>query len=297
MIQFEKLTKESYKILAPYFKGLNYVYADYSLGYIYMYDEHVGYEYKIENDILHIRYKTNDKTVYLAPICSRNKFLSGIDNILNYAKNETNSVVIRSVPDEFVELICQKVNADIQKNEKWADYIYNAMAFSELKGKKYHAKRNYISRFKRLYEGVEFEEISIKNLEKVKSFFERFKSGENKSSKIFNMELSATELMLNDLSVFDIETECMILNDEVIGFTIGEVIGNTLIVHIEKCDKSFEGVYETLTNHFARRMLEKHPEIEFINREDDAGDEGLKKAKLSYHPLYLAVKNDLILDL
>lgn len=293
MTEFCKLTNKSYQEIAPYFKGLNYVFADYSLGYIYMYDEYVGYEYKIQDEILYIRYLGKNTTTYLTPICSREKLDLALDNIIKWSSLHGGKTVIRSVPDELVELIKSKVDGEVSQNAKWADYVYDAVAFSELKGKKYHAKRNYISRFNRLYGECSFEKISDKNIEKVKRFFEKFKSGEDKNTKIFGMELKATSLMLDTLGVIDVESECMILNGEVIGFTFGEVVGNTFIAHIEKCDKSFEGVYETLTNHFAKYILQKYDGIQFINREDDAGDEGLKRAKLSYHPIKIAVKNDI----
>ncbi len=295
MKEFQRLTKESLFKLAPFLKGLNYLYADYSIGYVFMYDEYVGYEYLIFEDVFYLRYERDESIVYLTPICSEDKLIGAVKNIIKWNKNSTKKVILRSVPDKFLDEISKIGSFELTRNDKWADYVYDAVAFTSLVGKKYHAKRNYISRFKRLYGECAFETICDNNLQKVKNFFENFKSGEDKNTKIFQMELKATSLMLDNLDFDGVESECMIYDGKVIGFTIGEKVGNTLIVHIEKCDKSFEGVYETITNHFAKRMLQSYPEIEYINREDDAGDEGLKKAKLSYHPILFAVKNDIVL--
>ncbi|MBR7110283.1 MAG: DUF2156 domain-containing protein [Clostridia bacterium] len=295
MNEFQRLTRKSLFDLAPFLKGLNYLYADYSIGYIFMYDEYVEYEYCILDNVFYLRYNRDDSIVYLLPVCREEKLSEAIKRIIDWNKNSSKKVILRSVPDKYVDMVLSLTKAQLSRNEKWADYVYDAVAFASLVGKKYHAKRNYISRFKRLYGECTFEQITDKNIEKVKNFFENFKKGEDKKTKIFQMELNATALMLEHLDLEGIEHECMIMGGKVIGFTVGEKVGNTLIVHIEKCDKNYEGVYETLTNHFAKRMIETYPEIEYINREDDAGDEGLKKAKLSYHPKLIAVKNDFTL--
>lgn len=297
-IKFSELTAESYQVLAPYFKGLKYVYADYSFGYLFMYNEYVHYEYLIEDEILYVMYEKNDKLCWFAPMCIREEdFFKGVDRIVSISRGLSKKIVLLSVPDRFIGLICEKYEAEVDRSEKWADYVYDIIPFSELKGKKYHAKRNYISRFNRLYGNCEFKPITLDKIDQIKEFFEKFKEGEEKGTKIFDMELKATTLVLENFEKYKPEGYYISLNGEILGFTIGEVSGNTLIVHIEKCNKEFVGVYETLTNLFVRKMLEKYPALEYVNREDDAGDDGLKKSKLSYHPVMIASKNHITLSL
>lgn len=77
-------------------------------------------------------------------------------------------------------------------------------------------------------------------------------------------------------------------------FTIGEVIGDTLFVHIEKIDHAVAGAGETVNKMFAARMTGTHPEVRYINREEDVGDPGLRAAKQSYHPLMLLPKFNVV---
>ena len=70
-----------------------------------------------------------------------------------------------------------------------------------------------------------------------------------------------------------------------VGFSIGDIKGDTLYVHIEKATRNTNGSYEAVNKAFASRMLELHPELVYVNREDDGGDEGLRQAKRSYHPI------------
>lgn len=290
-MNFTKLNLNSYSKLAPFFKGLNYVLAEYSFGYLFMYNEYVEYEYAIEEDVLFMRFKKDDIYIWLAPICKDEKdFISAVSKIKEVDSLAQEKTIIRSVPERFISNIEKKFDAMVDKKEKWADYVYEIEPFSLIKGKKYHAKRNYISRFIREYGIAEINQINQDNIDGVLEFFEKFKQNEDKDSSIFDMELKATSLILKNLSVIKAEAYVMSLAGEIIGFTIGEISGNTLIVHVEKCNKQYVGVYETLTNAFVRKMREKYPSLVYVNREDDAGDEGLKKAKLSYHPIAVMPK-------
>ena len=76
--------------------------------------------------------------------------------------------------------------------------------------------------------------------------------------------------------------------------TVGDVKGDTLFVHIEKALREFPGSYEMINKAFAARMLELHPALRYVNREDDAGDEGLRQAKESYHPVDILKKYNVI---
>ena len=78
-----------------------------------------------------------------------------------------------------------------------------------------------------------------------------------------------------------------------IGFSIGEIINDTLFVHIEKALKQYSGAYETINFLFAQNAIT--PEVLYINREEDVGDVGLRKAKLSYNPIHILTKYNIIL--
>ena len=79
-----------------------------------------------------------------------------------------------------------------------------------------------------------------------------------------------------------------------VGFSIGDIKGDTLYVHIEKATRNTNGSYEAVNKAFASRMLELHPELVYVNREDDGGDEGLRQAKRSYHPIEVLKKYNIV---
>ena len=71
-------------------------------------------------------------------------------------------------------------------------------------------------------------------------------------------------------------------------FSAGEIVGDTLIIHIEKADIAYEGVYQVLVNEYAKCFVT--PDVRYINREEDVGDEGMRRSKESYHPVRLLEK-------
>ena len=81
---------------------------------------------------------------------------------------------------------------------------------------------------------------------------------------------------------------------EVVAFIVGEVVGETLHVHIEKSLHQYSGSSEMINKSFVEYVLSKFPHIKYVNREDDAGDEGLRKSKLSYNPIMLLNKYNVV---
>lgn len=286
--EFKVITTNSYDDIAPILEKARYGRCEYTFCTLLMYSEIGEYSYCIKEGVLFIKCKISNREIFLAPVTdSEEKFSWAISELL-VLKGE--NLRLMAVP---VTLMGVMEKFDHQATSGHADYVYDIRAFAELKGKKYHGKRNHISRFEREIGEYSFQKIDESNLSIVREFFEKFKLREEKTSEMFGIELSATQKILNDFLHSRQEGYALMTHGQVIGFTIGEVVGDMLFVHVEKCDKTVHGVYEKTANCFVKTMLSKYPNLKFVNREDDAGDEGLRKAKLSYNPLYMAEKDNI----
>ena len=95
--------------------------------------------------------------------------------------------------------------------------------------------------------------------------------------------------MLEDFAAYGCTGYALLTDGEVAAFCIGEVMGDTLIVHIEKGKREYKGAFQMINCLFAKTELEKCG-IRYVNREDDVGDEGLRQAKQSYFPEYMLKK-------
>ena len=173
------------------------------------------------------------------------------------------------------------------------DYVYDINDLAELKGKKYHSKKNHLNRFIESYEGYKAEPITEENIdlaaEFTKSWYEN-KTAENPSGD-YMMEMAAIEKAFKHY--FEIGLDGLIITHEnkVFALTIGSKLSHdTFDVHFEKARSDINGAYTVVNYEFARFIREKYPEIKYLDREEDMGIEGLRKAKESYKPHHMIEK-------
>lgn len=178
----------------------------------------------------------------------------------------------------------------IEYNEDIADYVYESEKLATLSGKKLHAKRNHINKFKQTYEGRwSYESITKDNLEDCFQMALKWRNENGcEEDEEKNAEICVT---LNSLRLFE-ELELvgglLRLDGEIIAFTIGEPIcEDTFVVHIEKAFADIQGAYPMINQQFVEHECMKYS---YINREEDTGSEGLRKAKRSYRPVFMVEK-------
>lgn len=208
-------------------------------------------------------------------------------SLLEDSKTRKSSLVFTGIEEknkETIENIFPGKFKFIEQKSK-EDYIYLSKDLINLKGKKYHGKRNHISKFKKLYE-YNYESVSSNNIDKVIYFINCwFKNKENINDKSLEYEHKAIEELLENYHKFNFKSGIITVNGEVVAFTSGEEINkDTFVIHFEKALNNYEGSCSVVNNEFARRNLSKYV---YINREEDMGFPGLRKAKLSYHPVFL----------
>lgn len=188
----------------------------------------------------------------------------------------------RSLP-LFNELFPEMFTIEYDRDN--SDYIYLSHDLIHLEGKKYHSKRNHLKHFSR-YE-YEFSVITEKDFDDCISF-----CTEDYNKKYHSHSSVAEQYAINTyFSYFEemkLSGGIIRINGKVTAITIGERLNsNTFCIHIEKADKSFNGIYTAINNLFVSSACGGY---RYINREEDLGIEGLRKAKLSYHPVFLLNK-------
>ncbi len=174
------------------------------------------------------------------------------------------------------------------------DYRYSAMALEELKGNKYHKKKNLLRQFTRKYH-YEFIPLAKNVLQYAMDTQEEWCQWRNcESDEVLQAENRAISRILSDWE--RLRHLCGALlwaDDELAAFTIGEHVDDTLIVHFEKGLPRFRGGYQAINQLFVQYCRKLYG-VNWINREQDLGDAGLRKAKLSYHPDHYIPKFDIL---
>lgn len=178
----------------------------------------------------------------------------------------------------------------------YADYVYEAEKLATLSGKKLHSKRNHINRFKILYEDRwDYERLTEDNVEECFQMALEWRNlNEVDEDEEKNAEMSVT---LNSLRLFrelQLTGGILRVDGKIVAFTLGEPLNeDTFVVHIEKALADVEGAYTVINQQFVEHeILGKY---KYVNREDDVGQEGLRKAKLSYKPAFLVEKGTVTL--
>ena len=181
----------------------------------------------------------------------------------------------------------------VSYNRDYADYVYETEKLITLSGKKLHGKRNHINKFKSMHSDWSYEPITDENTAECVAMAQKWRElngcdeDEEKQAE-FCVTLNALK-MRKELGLTG---GLLRAEGEVIAFTLGEPGGNdTFIVHIEKAYADIQGAYPMINQQFAEHEAAGY---KYINREEDTGAEGLRKAKLSYYPVMLLEKGNVI---
>lgn len=175
------------------------------------------------------------------------------------------------------------------------DYVYLIEKLSMLSGRKLHSKKNHVNAFIKNNQWS-FELIDKDNIEECKEMSRLWMRSQEKESEGLDDEFTATRRYLKYFSELEVEGALIRANGQVVAFTIGEQLNSdTYVIHLEKAFKEVRGAYPVINQQFATWVMNTYPHIKYMNREEDTGEEGLRKAKLSYHPYKLNEKFHAIL--
>ncbi len=188
------------------------------------------------------------------------------------------------IPEQFQMLDVAYPNQyQITYRRDEADYIYLTESLITLAGKKLHAKRNHINRFRENYPDWRFEVITDENvkecIEMANLWIESTPGGDAADKR---QELGVTIRALEERDIIGLDGGLIRTGGRVVAFALGEPQGpDTYVVHIEKAFADIQGAYPMINREFAAHFAKDY---KYINREEDLGQEGLRKAKLSYNP-------------
>lgn len=289
MLNFKPILPQNIEELKKYLSLSPACFCDRSPGIAVLWRDVYFNNYCIFDDTLIVRSLFGGKTEFL---CPAGKNVGGaIEEIIAYCDEEKIACMIYSLSDSEADALLKKYpKSQKTTNRDWSDYVYDKAAMLSLTGKKYATQRNHINKFKSLYSDYSFEPIRDECIPELIEFTENFSFPSQKSGNGAATELTVCVDALKNFSTLGMLGGVLKVGGKVVGYSIGEVLGDMLFVHIEKADTEYQGAYQMVTNLFLKTFADDE-QIKFVNREDDCGDEGLRRSKLSYHPVALPAKN------
>ncbi len=174
------------------------------------------------------------------------------------------------------------------------DYVYSIDALADLKGRKFQKKRNHLNRFRENHPAC--QALPLDETTRVAAFCLLRKWYETRlltdPHGDFHLEKIALERAFAFQKQLEIEGLVLMEHGEPLAFAIGSRLNaDTFDIHFEKAREDVDGAYAAINQAFASHLRQKYPELRWLNREDDLGIEGLRKAKLSYNPDHLLEKH------
>ncbi|MBQ7264861.1 MAG: DUF2156 domain-containing protein [Firmicutes bacterium] len=290
MLNFEPITEKDLELLYSFYKDCDYGLCEYSaLGKIMcIFMSNACYTVYENNLLVRNRYRNEYCFDYPVPKegADTEKALKAIEDYC--IANEIAPAFVEIPEDKAQYLLTRYPYFSLLQVKSWCDYVYEAEKFKTFAGRKYSTQRNHINNFHKLYPEAVYRVLTDSDERAIEEFFKDYGATFEKDDEEALQELEASQKMLKIKDNSILKTAGMFLGDKLIGVSLGEICGDMLIIHIEKALHSYEGIYPTILKEFVNMFATEN--IKWINREDDADDEGLRKSKLRYRPDFFARK-------
>ena len=286
-MDFKKLTLDCINKLRPFFAENQCRICDCTIGGTFIWRDYHNTEYAIEAETLY--FKVSHPVPAIAPPRGADINKKSYERIIGYCEEKGIPARICSVSEPVLRgILALYPDSKVRTEREWSDYLYLSGDLTGLAGRKYAGQRNHINRFLREHPAWSFERITAENITEVRAFYKKYIREHIKDSPVY-MEGDKKALeALDNLDIYGLFGGALYADGEIIGASIGETVDDTLFVHAEKADTAYHGSYPMLVNQFAKSFATEG--IEYINREEDDGVEGLRTSKLSYHPVDLLHK-------
>lgn len=272
---------------------------DFTIGGIYLWKDYFMYSRQIVDGTLFIKGVAEDNLevpAFSLPVGAM-PLAESLGLLREHCTSNGIRPLLSAAPADRLDEIRSSINvAEVSELPDWADYLYEIEPMATFKGKKMSKKRNHVNRFYSDHPDAIFEPLTTGNIPDALSFLRNHSTPSPDKSITADYDIMETAYALDHFDDYNFEGALMRIPDVgVVAFTAGEVIGDTLYVHIEKMDHDINGSGETMSSSFCRYMMERHQELRYVNREDSSGDPGLARAKEAYHPVALLRKYNVLL--
>ena len=285
---------EDYDKLKSYYKLRRPVTCENIITDCYIWKNYYNTRYYINEYGLVWIYENKDEIFTTMPLCTYEDLLKCFEDMRLYFNNVLGrKLKVYLAEEDSVECLhlpCDKYL--VEEERDYYDYVYDADKLRRLPGKHYHKKKNHINAFLKEY-GDRYKIVMpcCAAKDEIMAFLKRWHS-ERDIEDDYNRddyELDGIEYILSNCGMIHYYMMCIYVDDVMEAFTIGTYIKEekTAYIHVEKANPNIRGLYPFVNQQF---LVNCFPDAEYVNREDDMGLEGLRKAKMSYNPVKLVKK-------
>lgn len=288
MLNFKLIEKSDISDFQKYYDNPEGIALDTNILSSYLWRNEYNIKFAFHNNCLIKAYFKDDNSVWGYCLPHGEDIKSAVEAIISDAKDRGQKPYIVMLTDAqrvaLETMFPAKFNYEFSPQNQ--EYIYLTEDLINLSGRKFHAKRNHISKFKKAYPNFKFEKITALNKENAFNVMLDW-CYQNEIDIEHYEEKTAIREALDNMEDFKMRGGIIYIDKKPIAMTLGcELSPIAFDICFEKALREYEGSYAVINNEFAKTLSS----YKYINREEDMGIEGLKKAKLSYNPILLLAR-------
>ncbi len=290
-IQIKPVTTDAKPILDSYFKNGVFLNSEFTFTNMFMWQKPYNIRYaEIDGNLcIFSKHGNNPESVNMTTM--QGDVAATVPKLLEYFSSIGQQPNIRLFSKDQRERLKSTFPHifHFEKDINSADYVYKTEDLISLPGSKYHAKRNHINKFKGLY-NYEYHTMTPQFREDCRNLFSRWCDSKRDGISNIDEQLEAVNKLLDNWEFLDISGGCITVDNKLIAFSFGEVLcqkESIVVIHLEHADTEYQGSFPMINQQF---LENNWSEFRYVNREEDMGLEGLRKAKKSYNPIFLTDK-------
>ncbi len=295
MLSLEKITIDKKDLFNQYLKRKCSVNSEFTFTNLFMWRKSYDIRYTILNDMLCIMPQhTGGPRSATFPIGfmredgTEGDIVPVIETLLAYFTEQGETPLLRLYDDVAVEKLNQAFPNRflITEDVNSFDYVYRVDELTQLSGKRFHAKKNHVNKFKKLY-NWEYQPLSSRDAGECLRLFENWHNEKQDVSGLDEEKEAVIELFSN-WDALDLKGGCIRVDGKMVAFSVGEPLcGKMAVIHLEHADTSYEGAFAMMNQQF---LIHEWQDFTYVNREEDMGIPGMRKAKESYRPVFMVKK-------
>lgn len=285
MLKFKNVTLEDKDWATRCMRQMNSRGSDYTFSNLFNWAEVHSFKIAQMDNMLLIR-SGAESFNYMYPV-GKGDAIAAIKAMEQDAREHGMRFVMYGIPKEGVDVVEAALpdKMEIKPVRDNFDYIYSRESLATLSGKKLHSKKNHANRFLKSHDDWKYEPINEQNVDEAWKMSVLWCKQVGCESHGLHRETCAVKSAMDHFFELGLKGALLRVDGRVVAYTVGsEVTDDTFVVHIEKAFPDVDGAYTMINQQFVKNELSKY---EYVNREDDIGDEGLRKAKESYRPVMM----------
>ena len=293
---FKDIDMDAREELNPYFDLVDYEACEYCFNTLFMWQHLYKTGYYIGDGFAVIVAEYEGDTFSILPLAKKEDMLGVIKFIVEYFEKENKNIYFRGITKEVVEVLKVDYPGKFEYIEErdLFDYIYDGESMRTLAGRKNVKKRNHINYFLKEYaDRFEYRQLDENDFDDCLEVMNEWTSNKEENNAVdedMAEELIGIKKLFANYSVLKdrLKIGGIFIDNKLQAFTMGEYLNPDMaLIHIEKANPNIRGLYPYINQQF---LVHEFSDVDFVNREEDLGIEGLRKAKLSYHPVRFVEK-------